>query len=543
MDSADLAAAPALLDALESTYLIRREINSFGRFSYEISHDTLLEPVLKARLAKDAAEAEQKRLAEEAAERERLRAEAEAQRLEREKISRARRRNALFSALAALLLGWALWQTWQAGKRSEEAQAAENKAKLAQNDADTAKAEALKAQEEAKEQKRIAELEKNNAHTKEEEAELATLRAKEQRRLAQKAGTSAVKSILEQARLDVFKLDYYAALEKLTSAADIGQMPDSVGLALMEIAFVDYHTGQTARADSLVEAIAPTIGATKHQILASFADQSAQRSEGVARSHPLTKAAAALHNRYFGPMIPIEGGSFDLEREEGGIAYRATLSRFRMAATETTWWQYNLFCEATRREKPKKSLDWGFQGDNPIVNVSWYDAVDYANWLSVRKNIEKAIAVVPSPDHGKISQFSLKLGSAGYRLPTEAEWEYAARAGKEYSYSGSDSPDEVAWYEINSSGHSRPVSSKKSNDWGLYDMSGNVWEWCWDWYGIYPSVTQHNPVGPMSGLERVLRGGSYSDDQKYLGAAYRYYLNPLSTEYFIGFRLVHSAGF
>ena len=128
-----------------------------------------------------------------------------------------------------------------------------------------------------------------------------------------------------------------------------------------------------------------------------------------------------------------------------------------------------------------------------------------------------------------------------FRLPTEAEWEYAARGGnksKGHMYSGSDEIDEVAWYMGNSGGETHPVKGKKANELGLYDMSGNVWEWCSDWFGFYSSGAQTNPQGPDKGLRRVLRGGSFGYEARYCRVSSRIPCTPNTSSYIVGFRLV-----
>jgi formylglycine-generating enzyme required for sulfatase activity len=132
----------------------------------------------------------------------------------------------------------------------------------------------------------------------------------------------------------------------------------------------------------------------------------------------------------------------------------------------------------------------------------------------------------------------------GYRLPTEAEWEYAARGGDgspgNYTFSGSNNVDEVAWYDGNSGDKTHAVGTKEANGLGLYDMSGNVWEWCWDWYGDFPYSSQ-DPVGAPSGSKRVRRGGSWGHSAFYLRSTNRFYNKPSYRSSGIGFRLVHPA--
>ena len=147
-----------------------------------------------------------------------------------------------------------------------------------------------------------------------------------------------------------------------------------------------------------------------------------------------------------------------------------------------------------------------FQGpQRPVEFVSWFDAVRFCNALSA------AVGLSPAYRIGAGEKPSVKWdrASPGYRLPTEAEWEYAARAGTSHRFAGGDDARAVAWTEENSGGETRAVGEKAANALGLHDLSGNVWEWCWDWYGAYPSEPVSDAAGPASGSERVLRGGSW----------------------------------
>ncbi len=201
-------------------------------------------------------------------------------------------------------------------------------------------------------------------------------------------------------------------------------------------------------------------------------------------------------------LIFVEGGTFN--REGSNV----TVSDFYIGKTEVTQAQW----KAVMGNNPSN-----FKGDNnPVEQVSWNDAVEFCKKLSQKEGVT-------------------------YRLPTEAEWEYAARGGNQsrgYEYSGSNSIDGVAWYGSNSGSKTQPVATKQPNELGLYDMSGNVWEWCSDWYGDYPSGSQNDPKGPSSGSNRVLRGGSWSPHAKFCRVAFRFIYSPEFSYSNYGFRVV-----
>ena len=237
-------------------------------------------------------------------------------------------------------------------------------------------------------------------------------------------------------------------------------------------------------------------------------------------------------------FVQVAGGTFQMgstdseaDSDESPV-HSVTVDSFYMAETEVTFDQYDAYCTAAGISKPSDS-GWGRES-RPAINVSWYDAVKYCNWLSEQEGLTLAYEI-----NG--TSVSWNQSANGYRLPTEAEWEYAARGGAQsngYKYSGSNNVDEVGWYWDNSGYKTQPVKGKKANELGLYDMSGNVWEWCWDWYGSYSSSTENNPVGPSSGSNRVGRGGSWVDGPGYLRVADRNLGNPVDSYGDLGFRLV-----
>ncbi len=175
----------------------------------------------------------------------------------------------------------------------------------------------------------------------------------------------------------------------------------------------------------------------------------------------------------------------------------------------------------------------GKSGDNlPVNNVSWLEAVRFCNNWSGQQGLTPCYQT--EGEH-----VSWDLTKDGYRLLTEAEWEYACRAGSADRWCFGDEEAQLeafAWYDKNSKNKPHPVGTKKPNAWGLYDMHGNVLEWCWDWYGSYSSEYQQDPLGPLKGGARVLRGGAFGGSPRGLRSARRGWVGPEVRDGGIGFR-------
>ncbi len=217
-------------------------------------------------------------------------------------------------------------------------------------------------------------------------------------------------------------------------------------------------------------------------------------------------------------FVRVEGGYFYMGCDEDSAdcypdekpIHQVYISTFEIGKYEVTVKEYKDFCSAKNKPMPSEP-SYGWEDDMPIVNVSWQDANDFAQWK-------------------------------GCRLPTEAEWEYAAKGGnlsKGYKYSGSNDYDEVGWCFENAEKRVHKVGQKKPNEIGIYDMSGNAWEWCSDNYEIfyYENSPTKNPKGPQKGLGKVNRGGCFAFDYGLMNVHHRRCSDPASIGSGTGFRL------
>ena len=247
-------------------------------------------------------------------------------------------------------------------------------------------------------------------------------------------------------------------------------------------------------------------------------------------------------------MILVEGGSFMMGSNDGESNEKpmrqVTLSSFLIGKYEVTQKEWQEIMGSNPSD---------FKGENlPVERVSWYAALVYCNKRSIKEGLTPVYGISGSTDPSRWGSIPTTKNDTwdrvvcnwqanGYRLPTEAEWEYAARGGiksKSYKYSGSDDIAQVAWYSSNSVGKTKSAGSKSANELGIYDMSGNVWEWCWDWYADYPNTSQTNPAGANSGSHRVFRGGGWYLDASFCTVSIRFNGFAAYTYYIIGFRCV-----
>ncbi len=241
----------------------------------------------------------------------------------------------------------------------------------------------------------------------------------------------------------------------------------------------------------------------------------------------------------FTQMVTIPAGTFTMgcTGEQSGCysdeipIHQVTLSPYEIGKYEVTQKEWRTVMGASPSY---------FTGDNkPVEQVSWNDIITFCNTLSTREGLTPVYTVSGST-------VTANWNANGYRLPTEAEWEYAARGGASSTntqYSGSNTIGNVAWYSSNSGNTTHDVGTKSPNQLEIYDMSGNVWEWCWDWYSssYYTSSSQTNPRGPSAGSGRVLRGGSWRDTAGYCRVASRYSSYDPDFRYFsFGFRLART---
>jgi formylglycine-generating enzyme required for sulfatase activity len=264
-------------------------------------------------------------------------------------------------------------------------------------------------------------------------------------------------------------------------------------------------------------------------------------------------------------MISVPGGKFTMGSPRGTAnslpierpVHEVTVRSFLIGKYEVTQGDYfevtgdrpsSHFTNPEDEENPEgwKKL--------PVEMVTWYDSLVFCNRLSIRERLDPVYRIrgstnpddwgtPPTARRAEWDSVEMISGANGYRLPTESEWEFAARGGEEskgFNYAGSNTIGPVAWFFDNANMRIREVGKKEPNELGLYDMSGNAMEWCWDWLDDYTAEPRDNPVGPHSGQYRVIRGGGWSVSHHFSRVAYRHNNLPHYFGVNLGFRVVRS---
>ena len=409
--------------------------------------------------------------------------------------------------------------------------------------------------------------------------------------------------LVENARLDIVNTDYDAAVEKINALNTLKVPVDTVLSLYFETAFCYTEVGSFNRAAGLLDTIAQLRqNAAVRALLKELAEKEPSQKRQLLRQAMIQidpQRNNSLLARYFPTLTAsIPAGTLTMGGDPGAKAKGAcqvTITPFHLGTKELTFFEYDLFCAATKRPKPSDN-GWG-RGSRPVIDIDWYDAIAYCNWRSRQENLqevyqidEKILAKYVTVSqikqemnfrilsYSEIVQFKKDLdeingnanfvkcnwSSNGYRLPSETEWFFASGNGEKHTrFSWGDSlptalqggnvTDETAktlfpnWeiFDGYSDGfaYTAPVGFYQSNDFGLYDMTGNVWEWCWDWYDenyCRANKNKNAPQGPASGVEKVLRGGSWGSFPKDCFVSNRFH-NKLDTRNFsIGFRLARN---
>jgi len=445
------------------------------------------------------------------------------------KEERRRRRWAnLIAVVGIVLASLAGWQWWVAGTAKNEAITAQEEtiAALAQveqakDSIELQKNIALTAQRAAQDSAKVAQSQrlKSDSLAKETQRALANL---------QTATSRIVLDVLADAETDIYHLRYRQALSKYENARQTGLNAEARPIWIRGMMDRAYFYNEIGRED-------PLRRDTAFNLTRQLAREASVRSPA---DNEYGKVGAvlkqidpawydSLRRRYYPVMLEVAGGIASGENFAGD-----TIETSQLAQTETTMWQYSLYCESSKEDSMKRirpQVGWGLDGDNPVVFVNWYDAARYANWLSNRRGLDTVYQFVRQINEDDW-EIEIQEEADGYRLPKESEWEYAARGGadqQDFRYSGSDELKEVGWYSGNSGNRTHPVARlapTRRGELELYDMSGNVWEWCED----------------RRGRHRVIRGGSWVDYAFYAEVYHRRLPYPGHRRVYFGFRLSRS---
>jgi len=493
------------LHVLENAFLLRREANNMGGFSYEVSHDTLVGPIFRMKNERVAWE-NQRRL--------------------------VRIIGVMVLALA-IVTGVVLYFYKLKGD-----------AVIAQNEALRLRNVSLKKADSLNLALKEIGIQKDSIDKQQQLTEFA---------LGQLEGASAqIASLLvKDSEKMIYELRYDLALEKLRAALPLKSRKPDIIKGLLELAFFYTEAGQYQQARGIVENVLLFRAVTRDKALPNKPTRSAL-NEIIESMDPIWYDSLKL--KYYPQMIDVKGGAFcfgsiaSVEKCDTNLFYLERVDNFRIARTETTVWQYFLYATATGRKLERPS--WGWAGDNPVVNISWYEAIAYIVWLNKQLGKEQVYALNIPPDPNELDNSQrlnwkkvVKWDAKGYRLPTEIEWEYVARGGineNRYTYSGSDNIDPSSWFKFNSDNRTQKVGTKIKNSLGIADMSGNAYEWCWNWTDPLSPTDSRRMQAPKEGQYPVLRGGSWNflaEESKILSKGSE---NPKAKSDFIGFRVMLS---